>query len=212
MLRDMAYGNHPTQGPEANRKQKKFIGADYQNPIWGTVKSSRKRDIQASERRMVDQLNQLVTDESTQLPVLPDLVEAKDKLDKEKELGIDKISLGAKTKEQEKWKQLYKSGVSHHGRIESAFRDVGEDFKSNIEKTMDDYSSKVGGIEQEAQKRLLDIRSAVDTVHTKYKGTAGFKGKFATKEYDTSINPRTVAYEKKDELFDYDYLTGKRRK
>ena len=126
--------------------------------------SERRQDIKAEEEKMVDEINKLKIDPSTGLPVLASLEDDKEMALSDKEDAISGLSKKATSQQDKMFADLYKQGVTTHGKFTGLQKDLSEGFSTDVSKVMSDFSEDTGSIEDKALSDLATIRqSIVDT-------------------------------------------------
>lgn len=192
------------------------IGLGSNTGLGGATSRTDERRLRVTEDRMLDELNKLVFDEETGLPMLPNLREEvkTSKLAKDESIGGVETKVGDITGEL--FKQMYKQGVTQHGKMARLFKDTSKEFKQKVGLAEKKYDLDMGKIEDESIVELDKIRESIYDTKSRYETTGGegsvYRTLFPEMEYDvagrTGVKPMEDVEE---QMYEFDYLTGRKK-
>tara|TARA_Y100001938_G_scaffold137444_1_gene201621 strand:- start:19121 stop:19879 length:759 start_codon:yes stop_codon:yes gene_type:complete len=202
----------------SSKRLLRAFGGDGREALWGGVKESRRELRDEREATMLDEINKLILDPDTGLPILPNIAEQIDVAREERGKRVFDLQKTAETQADKFVANMYKSGAITHGKTVSAQRDLSEKFQKDIGSIATDFKQDLGTVEETAFSELDVIKKSIDDVENVYDTTDyGSSWDFENKRYDTSVNPEGKSYTKPKEdviekMFEFDYMTGKKKR
>ena len=147
------------------------------------------------------------------LPNLKEEVETS-KLAKDESIGDVETKVGDVTGDL--FKQMYKQGVSQHGKMTRLFKDTSKEFKQKVGLAEKKYDLDMGKIEDKSIVELNKIRDSIYDTKSAYEGAGGqdsvYRDLFPDVKYDaagrTDIKPMEDVEE---QMYEFDYLTGRKK-
>ena len=128
---------------------------------------------------------------------------------------ITKLGREAETEAEKFVAKQYKTGQTTHGKTVSKMREASDVFTETAEDIGSKFEETVGSIEDEAQTMLTGVKGTITDTKDIYGRTGSKSSKyrkaFPKKTYDTSLGEVKPLEDVQEQMFEYDYLTGKRK-
>ncbi len=178
---------------------------------FGAAAGDEKRKLNIEKQELRESLNQLVFDEQSGKFILPDILEDRELLQKQKEQSVlaaqSEIGKAQRLAEE----QLYKSGAEFSGRTARLLADAGEQFQRSSDIADATYESEFGKLQDrsiavldEIQEKIIDVAQQASQT-----GRAGTKTRYEYKSDMYDIDGMEIQYsDLLDNLYQYDYMTG----
>ena len=178
---------------------------------FGAAAGDEKRKLNIEKQELRESLNQLVFDEQSGKFILPDILEDRELLQKQKEQSVlaaqSEIGKAQRVAEE----QLYKSGAEFSGRTARFLADAEEQFKRSSDIADATYESQFGELQDrsiavldEIQEKIIDVAQQARNT-----GQAGsiYRSAYKSDMYD--VGGMEVKYsDLLDNLYQFDYMTG----